>query len=94
MIYLAVQEHVKRYPVVGFILTEIDIPGIENGTQDILDTTGYMVRPGIRDRGIGSLIEGDVLKGLIPTLVDIADELIRLERAGVNVSLIFISYFK
>ena len=49
MIDLSVEEHIEGDLIVGFVLAEIDVPGIKDGAHDILYTTGDLVGAGVRD---------------------------------------------
>src|SRR5262249_27991941 len=94
MIDLAVEEHVEGYLVIRFVLVEIDIPGVEDGAQYILDTVGNTIYARVGDRGVRRLDKGDVLIRFVAPFVDIAQEFIRLQRCRIDVRLVFIPYFE
>ncbi len=83
MINLPVEEHSEGYLIPCLVVVEIDVAGIEDGAQHVLDTVGYLENALAGDRRVGGLDESDILVGLIPPLVDRPDKFIRLRCGGI-----------
>jgi hypothetical protein len=88
---LPVEEHVERDSIAGFVAAEIDITRIKNSAEDILDTVRHFVYAGAGDRRVGFLDKSDIFFCLIAALVDVADELIRLEGQGIDIGFVFVA---
>lgn len=91
MIDLAVEEHSEVDLVAGFVVVEVDIPGVEGSAEDVLDAIFDGVNAGIGDGCMSGPDEGDVLIGLVPAFVDIADELVGLQSSGIKIAFVFIA---
>src|SRR5580658_11109092 len=94
VIYLAVEEHIEWNLVTDLMVVEVDIAGIEDGAQYILDTVRDFVNAGTRDRGTRGLDKGNVLFCLITAFVDVPYELIRLKGLGIDIGFVSVPHPK
>jgi len=94
MIDLSVEEHIEWDLVIHLVLAEVDVSGIEDGAEHILDAIGDGIHSGVGDGGVGGLYKGDVFVGLVTAFVDVAEEFVGLKRGGVDIGLVFIPHLE
>ena len=82
VIDLPVEEHIEGDLITRLVVIEIDVAGIEDGAQHVLYTVRHLEDALAGDRGIGGFDESDILVGLVPAFVNVADEL-KIGRAHV-----------
>ena len=91
VIDLPVEEHSEVDLIAGFVVVEVDVPGVEGCAEDVLDAIFDGVDAGIGDGRMGRFYEGDVFVGLIAAFVDIADEFVGLQGGGVKIAFVFVA---
>src|SRR5579871_6626455 len=89
-----IEKHGKRDLVSGFQMAEIYIARIIHGAHHILHTLGNFKNALIGECRIGDFVKRYVFVSFMASFIYVADKFIWLQRKGVNIRFILVSYLK
>lgn len=94
VVHLVIEEHGKGYLISGFVFVKVDVTGVIDGADHILDAVRHLKSAVGAGGGACFAVEAYVIVNLVTAFADVADEADGQHGGGIDITFVFIAHFK